>query len=123
LRTPKGFGKRYFSLMAILAHAVAPRLHATQCRFRFAYDLLLFDAEEEEDPPPSGAATLCPLIPFLSSGYTPSRACHCNRLFRRRAILLLKRVRLIPKCTCNCRFFSFRRTGTHPPRLSFFQTR
>ncbi|HHD84054.1 MAG TPA: hypothetical protein ENK93_04180 [Campylobacteraceae bacterium] len=121
MRAPKGFGKRYFTLAAILAHAVVPRLHAQQSRFRCSHTRFFgSDEEENEDPPPLEEALFAPLCEPSPS---PSRPCHCNRYFCKRTLLLLKLVKLIPRCTCNCRFFSFRRTGTHPPRLSFYPTR
>ncbi len=116
MRTPKGFGKCYFTLTAILAHAVAPKLHAerTRCTFAHTYSYDETKEEAEEDPPPE---TLL-LTAFPST--QKSRPCHCNCYFRARTLLLLKLVRTLPKCNCNCRFFSFRRTGTHPPKPSFF---
>ncbi len=110
MRSPKGFGKRYFSLTAIQAYAVMPILAARQVTFARRLRILRnADAsDEEEDPPPEG---LCDAL----AGLIVSTPCHCDRLFRLRARVALHLVRLIPACTCNCRFFSFRRTGTHPP--------
>jgi len=116
MRAPRGFGKRYFSLTAILAYAVAPRLSAERSRFSVVRNFSFDDEEqEEEDPPPIAESELCVL-----SQPSSSHPCHCNCFFRKRTLLLLKLVRHLAKCNCKCRFFSFRRTGTHPPRLSFF---
>ena len=117
MRSPNGFGKCYFSLASILAHAITPVLHATQVRYGLvvAYTFDNTEEEETEDPPPE--IHLSPLLFCLQN----VRPCHCNCYFRLRTLLLLKLIRRIPKCNCNCRFFSFRRTGTHPPILSFFE--
>jgi hypothetical protein len=113
MKHPKGFGKRYFSLTAIQAYAVAPKLHAISSAFVLYHTSHHPDGEEkEEDPPPE-------LLEGTSCTLT-QKPCHCNCYFRARTKLLLKLVRRIPKCNCKCRFFSFRRTGTHPPSaLSF----
>jgi len=114
MRAPKGFGKCYFTLNAILAHAVAPGLHALQTRYTFLHEQnFLHEDEEEEDPPEAVVQTTATCL-------QNTRPCHCNCYFRARTLLLLKLVRQLPKCNCKCRFFSFRRTGTHPPKLSFF---
>jgi len=111
MKRPKGFGKRYFSLSAIQAYAVAPKLHALAVSQATYIHRNIQIEEEEEDPPPELLeATTCTLS---------QKPCHCNCYFRARAKLLLKLVKRIPKCNCKCRFFSFRRTGTHPPLLSF----
>ncbi len=110
MRSPRGFGRCYFSLSAILAYAVVPKLLAEFSSFGSALVVShLFD-DEEEDPPPD------PLLePICTISQKP---CHCNCYFRTRTLLLLKLVRHISKCNCKCRFFSFRRSGTHPPVLS-----
>ncbi len=111
MKRPKGFGKRYFSLTAIQAYAVAPKLHARFVSYQTSTYHSSVHEEEEEDPPEELLeATTCTLS---------QKPCHCNCYFRARAKLLLKLVKRIPKCNCKCRFFSFRRTGTHPPLLSF----
>ncbi len=110
MRSPRGFGRRYFSLSAILAYAIAPKILAQMSAFKCELAIKNLFEEEEEDPPPDLLLT-----PICTISQKP---CHCNCYFRTRALLLLKIVRYISKCNCKCRFFSFRRSGTHPPILS-----
>jgi hypothetical protein len=108
LRSPKGFGKRYFSLASIQAHSVAQALACTASRIE-TYALTLHrDRENEEDPPEESEATLSCLF-----SDTP---CHCDCYFRRRTRRILRYSRSLCYAQCNCRFYSFRRTGIHPPR-------
>jgi hypothetical protein len=106
---PKGFGKCYFSLRAILAYATAPVLHAASSSYthRDRERLHLVSVDEEEEDPPD--------ILLNTASTLNKKPCHCNCYFRARTKLLLKLFKRIPKCNCKCRFFSFRRTGTHPP--------
>ena len=115
MRSPKGFGKQYFTLTAILAYAVAPKLHTLQIRYTFVHKQYFLHHEDGEEEEPLEA-----VVPTATSCLQSTCPCHCNCYFRARALLLLKLVRQLPKCNCKCRFFSFRRTGTHPPKLSFF---
>ncbi len=111
MRSPRGFGRRYFSLSAIQAHSVANKLLAQMSSFTHQMAIKhLFEEEEEEPPPDPLLIPVCTLV---------KKPCHCNCYFRARALLLLKLVRFISKCNCKCRFFSFRRSGIHPPLLSF----
>ena len=117
VQKPKEFGKNYFSLISILAYAVAPKLHAHHVKYMSAHESFYSMGEEEDDddPPP-----LEEIFENTFSFIQNHKACHCNCYFRTRAILFLKLAQLINQCNCKCRFFSFRRSGTHPPRLSFF---
>ncbi len=126
MRAPEGFGKNYFSLRAIQAYATTPVLHATATRY--ACTALHSDAQRESDAPPDDPCEAqlqnCTIQEPEQQGLQPlltclfhRKPCHCNRLFRQRTLLLLKLVRTLPECTCKCRFFSFRRTGTHPPHI------
>ncbi len=105
---PKGFGKRYFTLTSILAHAVAPTLHAQTTR-ESAHVNMTFDesSELDEDPPDETLATLACLL--------NDKPCHCNCYFKHLTRLILHFLKLLCTKSCNCRFYSYRRTGTHPP--------
>lgn len=119
MRLPQGFGKKgYFSLAAIQAstsEVKTKRVHA-----RLLHTTRLFadtcDQEEvEDDPPPISPA----LLGFIST-YRP-RLCKCSRLFAKRAHSAIKRAKIRRKSNCNCRYFSFRRSGIHPPFFPFLQ--
>ncbi len=109
LRRPLGFGKNYFTLSAILAYSIAPRL---QSQVTFAYSLLdtrFFgekDAIGDVDDPPNLLES--PLI-------VSTKPCACNLFFRLRARLSLLINLFIPRCPFYCKYFAFRRTGVHPP--------
>ncbi|WP_345974402.1 hypothetical protein [Sulfurimonas sp. HSL3-7] len=108
---PKGFGKRYFTLSSILAHAVAPTLHSQITRAS-AHQAMLFDdnVSIEEDPPDEELSALSCLF--------NDKPCHCNCYFNRLTRRILLFVKLLSTQACHCLFYSHRRTGTHPP-LSF----
>ncbi len=104
----RGFGKRYFTLASIQAHSVAPKLLGFSAR---THALLLnrYDtARETDEDPPEEAETLTGCL--ISD--TP---CHCDCYFKSRTRRTLLHAKLLCFKQCNCRFYSFRRTGTHPP--------
>ena len=105
---PKGFGKRYFTLTSIQAHALAPKLHAQTTR-ESTHLSLNFENNDtaDEDPPDEELSTLVCLL--------NDKPCHCNCYFNRLTYLIFLRVKFLSTKNCNCRFYSFRRSGTHPP--------
>ena len=116
LRLPRGFGKKgYFRLASIQASTIE---YKTQClHTRLLHTTLhatksSHEEELEDDPPP---LLSCPLG-FIARR---SRPCVCSRLFASRAHSAIKHAQKRRKCNCNCRYFSFRRTGTHPPKFFF----
>ena len=46
--------------------------------------------------------------------FISKKACHCNRVFLRKAKLILALSLLLFETTYNS-YFTFRQTGTHPP--------
>ncbi|WP_082709175.1 hypothetical protein [Sulfurospirillum cavolei] len=117
MRLPRGFGKKgYFTLSSIQASAIEQKTKRRHVRLRYTARLLS-DTDEhetnEDDPPP-----LSPDLLLLISSYRPRR-CQCSRLFASRAHSAIKRARKRRQCNCNCRYFSFRRTGVHPPSFLF----
>lgn len=118
VRLPHGFGKKgYFSLSAIQAstsEAKTKRHHV-----RLLHTTRLFadtcDEQETENDPPPLAITLLGFI----TAYRP-RLCKCSRLFAKRAHSAIKRTQKRRKCNCHCRYFSFRRSGIHPPLFPSF---
>ena len=107
MRTPKGFGKHYFTLVSIQAHSVAHTLHATSARTQTYSLTLASERESDEAPPPDEEAML--------ACYVEERPCHCNCFFNRRTHRILRYSKTLCFKHCNCRFYSFRRSGTHPP--------
>jgi len=112
MKAPRGFGKRYFNLCAILAYSVSKKLHSKNSAFK---SLLLFsyrDSKEDDD-------ILEEAPPFnnqnLLSQFLKPRPCHCNRVFQQRARMKLKNYHYIPRCPYYTTWFAFRRTGVHPP--------
>ncbi|NPA81461.1 MAG: hypothetical protein GXO31_02510 [Epsilonproteobacteria bacterium] len=57
---------------------------------------------------------LAPLFCILNS-----KVCLCNRIFTQKSRLAIRLSKKLPKCNCTSKFFSFRRTGVHPPIHSF----
>ncbi len=105
---PKGFGKRYFTLTSILAHAVAPKLHSQITR-ESAHQSMIFDESASfEDDPPDEELTQLPCL-------LNNKPCHCNCHFKQLTRLVFLFVKYLCTKNCNCRFYSFRRSGTHPP--------
>lgn len=119
MRLPQGFGKKgYFSLAAIQAstsEVKTKRHHARLLHTTRLFADTCDQKEVEDDPPPLIPA----LLGFISS-YRP-RLCKCSRLFAKRAHSAIKRAKKRRKCNCHCRYFSFRRTGIHPPHFSSFR--
>lgn len=118
MRLPRGFGKKgYFSLSAIQASVSETKTKRQHARLIHTTHLFADTCEQEaveDDPPPLGSA----LLGFTST-YRP-RLCKCSRLFAKRAHSAIKRAKKRRKCNCNCRYFSFRRSGVHPPFSPFY---
>lgn len=107
MKAPRGFGKRYFTLASIQAHSVAPAQNSLRVCLE-AYAVALHrDRESDEEPPEEPLDAL--------ACFTSDKPCHCDCYFRRRTLLTLRTCRKTSACNCNCRFYSFRRTGVHPP--------
>lgn len=121
MRLPRGFGKKgYFTLASIQAATSENKVQRHVARLRHTTCLLFendTDTSSLEDDPPS---LLLALFNSLVS-YRP-RVCRCNRLFASRAHCAIKRAQKRRKCNCNCRYFSFRRTGVHPPSSLYLLT-
>jgi hypothetical protein len=108
LKTPKGFGKRYFTLASIQAHSVAHSLCSRSARVDALECRLQKERESDEQPPDDPESVLACLA--------DAKPCHCNCYYNRRTRRTLLRSKHLCYSQCNCRFYSFRRTGVHPPR-------
>ena len=116
MRRPKGFGKTYFSLSAILAYSVESTMHSQISSFtsfvnrRFSHDEQL----NEDDPPP------CELLE-LHHFHNDFKPCLCSCIFNHLAQIMLHIHHYIPRCPYYTTYFAFRRTGVHPPHYSFLK--
>ena len=111
---PRGFGKHYFKLSAILAYSASVSLRAKESRIkRRECNIRKFSETSEKE--------ICD-PPELSLPHTPivtTTPCHCNCFFKRKARLVLLLNHFIPRCPYYNTYFAFRRTGVHPPLFSF----
>jgi hypothetical protein len=109
VKSPKGFGKRYFTFASILAHSVQEKLKTQTTiaketlQYRTSKDA---DSLEDEDPP----ELLCTSI--LTNLNKP---CHCDCYFVKKTKLAISLFKFIPRCPYYTTYFAFRRTGVHPP--------
>lgn len=112
VKSPKGFGKRYFALASILAHSVQNRLQSLNVK---TDHLLKCSASKEKDEIDEND----PPIECLTSLITlNAKPCHCNCFFRLRTRIILKTNHYIPRCPYYTTWFAFRRTGVHPPYIT-----
>lgn len=114
MRTPKGFGRNYFTLASIQAHSSGVTLHA-QTTAVAHYTVHHFDEQEAsiEAPP----IQTCALETLALEDDQRSRPCHCNRFFKRRARTLRKLAFLTQPPICKCRKT---KSGIAPPWIDFF---
>ena len=113
MRSPKGFGKNYFTFSAVLAYNVAHRLQSQTSALSCFLQSKVSDEDDEideNDPPSDALETLCSLN---------AKPCHCNCFYKLKTRLTLLLNHYIPRCPYYTTYFAFRRTGVHPPQLSF----
>ena len=112
MKSPKGFGKKYFTFASILAYSVANKMQNLKIK---AEHTLCYkttkecDEYDECDPPEE--LSLCLQL-------TNSKPCHCDCVFQLKTKLIVSLFTFIPRCPYYCTFFAFRRTGVHPPRYT-----
>jgi len=110
VRSPRGFGKNYFTLSSVLAHSVQTRLQSQLSRITtlLRRQCALHEEEStlEDDPPLELLALPCTLT---------LKACHCNCFDALKTRLALLINLFIPRCPYYTTYFAFRRTGVHPP--------
>ncbi|WP_457596142.1 hypothetical protein [Hydrogenimonas sp.] len=108
---PKGFGKNYFTLRAILAYSVAPKEAAREregkARQKGVRRIAGRESESDQSPPLPPPCLPEPL-------QQAAKPCHCNRHFRRLAALLLFISEHFRRFLCRCRKT---KTGLAPPSL------
>ena len=113
MRAPKGFGKRYFTLASILAYSIEKKLQnqTVQITSLFTQKLLSENEEVDEDDPPSDILNCLRTL--------NAKPCHCNCYYKLRTRIILKINHFIPRCPYYTTWFAFRRTGVHPPIITF----
>jgi hypothetical protein len=98
VKSPRGFGKNYFTFSAILAYSVQNKL---QSQLDFASKEILDEI---------------PLLELEEALLLQnSKPCYCNILFKLKTRLSLLLNIFIPRCPFYCKYFAFRRSGVHPP--------
>ena len=109
MKSPRGFGKNYFSFTAVLAYSVQNSIDAkVSSIYSLLSNRLLKESEEvdEDDPPLELLETTC---------FTTDKPCRCNCFYRHKTKLARLIYHYIPRCPYYCTYFAFRRTGVHPP--------
>ena len=109
MKSPKGFGKRYFTLASILAYSVQNIVQSliNKVDYLLKYKTTKESDTADEDDPPSSLLTVLCLV--------NEKPCHCNYYYKLISILILKINHFIPRCQYYTTYFAFRRSGVHPP--------
>ena len=106
MRSPKGFGKNYFTLAAIQATVVQHRLDATSVRVQSAH-LLHTDWQQEENEEEELDELLCSAVFSL-----PSHAGHCNCFYNR---ITRNRIRQNPRPKRRIQPYIYSNSVASPP--------
>ena len=106
MKSPKGFGKVYFTFASILAHSVSNNIQSNITKTQHLIKNDLFQEEIKGNNPPLESMLLFE---------TNNKPCHCKYFYRLKTILMLKINHFIPRCSYYTTYFAFRRTGVHPP--------
>lgn len=110
MKSPKGFGKNYFTFASILAHSVESKMQNLLIKAEHTLYNKNFKENDEcdEDDPPTEELILC-----LQEN---SKPCHCNYLYKNITKLAVTLFKFIPRCPYYTTYFAFRRSGVHPPQ-------
>jgi len=108
MKSPHGFGKKYFTFSSMLAHSVEITLqsHANSSKTYLQSKISSEDDELDESPPDEILDTLCELN---------AKPCNCNCYYKLKTQITLLLNHFIPRCPFYTVCFAFRRTGVHPP--------
>ncbi len=112
MKSPKGFGKKYFTFASILAHStmlsiesqVSKVLSLGEKTMKYGDD----EKEEEQELPPD-------ILLQTVTRFQTKSSCYCNCLFKLKTKLAIHIFHYIPRCPYYTTYFAFRRTGVHPP--------
>ena len=108
MKTPKGFGKNYFTFSSVLAHSVQGTLQSQIAAIHsLAYTKVSEKDEDLEEDPPDDILQNLELL--------NAKPCHCNCFYKLKTRLTLLINTFIPRCPFYTVCFAFRRTGVHPP--------
>jgi hypothetical protein len=110
VKSPKGFGKSYFTFASVLAHSTEITMQSLITKVDYLLKnsfLKESDELDENDPPLEILTPIC---------ITNQRPCHCNHFYTLKTTLSLKINHFIPRCPYYTTYFAFRRTGVHPPQ-------
>ncbi|MEA3522639.1 MAG: hypothetical protein U9R50_06665 [Campylobacterota bacterium] len=107
MRSPKGFGKNYFTLAAIQATVSQTTLHSQTVVMRHALHVS-FDEEDNVEEEPLKETLLSPLVTHSKASHC---SCHCAHISR----LIIKN-----QAISNCDIAQFLRTDSvsSPPYFS-----
>lgn len=115
MRRPKGFGRNYFSLIAIQATVTAVTIHAVTTATQLLSHHLAATDEADDSPNDPLISQLAPIAITLEPDSRPlTRSCHCNCYFKRktRNIFISLYSKFKPKYFC-----SYIVSGIAPPNL------
>jgi len=109
MKSPRGFGKKYFTFASMLAHSVSATLQSRETSSTLYLNNKISkdnDDENDESPPEEIFEALLELN---------SKPCCCNCFFKLKTKIALLINHYIPRCPYYTTYFAFRRTGVHPP--------
>jgi hypothetical protein len=115
VRSPKGFGRNYFTLAAIQAYSSSACAHAVYTAVRTHARRDGLRADDDRDAPPEDE--VADLLLEEQQPEPSRRPCHCNCFFRRRTRAVRRRVRFNRRPLCRCRKT---KSGIAPPFPRFF---
>lgn len=108
MKSPRGFGKKYFTFSSMLAHNVASTLQSRESSSELYLQNKTSTQEDELDESPPDE--------IIENFYElKSKPCQCNCYFKLKAKIALLLNHYIPRCPFYTVCFAFRRTGVHPP--------
>jgi hypothetical protein len=90
VKSPKGFGKKYFTFASILAHSIHNKIQAVTVKTTYLLNKFSENEEQEDTDPPTELLVLLCII--------NKKPCHCNCVFKFKSRLTLKIHHFIPRC-------------------------
>ena len=112
MKSLRGFRKTYFKLSSILAHSIATSL---QGKIVSLHSKIHCQISKEKKNLKSFSTEIFELH-TVNNEFKP---CLCNCFFNHLAHIMLNIHHYIPRCPYYTTYFAFRRTGVHPPLLSY----
>jgi len=109
VKSPRGFGRNYFSLSSILAHSVAHKIEANNYAFSLLFPSLLKLSKEDDDSPPIELTVELKRVDKRAKSRT---YCNCFFKIKARLVLLLNPQKPLLYIIEQG---SFCTTGIHPP--------